>query len=277
MSFVQDFNKGLDQAARRALAAIKTRPITSGSIHQDFKKLCEQADIGQASLHYSSSPIPNAFAMPGNHIVITEGTFKILGGGLNLPLTPEMKFMIGHEMGHVNRGILSQRAKQIGVITGIPLLAVAAKRRFLPIDADEKGTPKGNMKQAIGDGIVGAGGFVVGTETARVMAHIEEFRADIFGAKLTSPDIAIDSLNSLQNNLNRVMRTANPKDPIYKMSTPNSAPTPLGRYVQSRLNAHPDLSLRIDVLEKLKTAPSRLVQEVEPIAKLIVNVASKVH
>jgi beta-barrel assembly-enhancing protease len=131
IDFVKFFNlRGLSQRTEQKIGDIvvkaveqEKRPVkdvrTQKILNDIAAKLCASAPVppGKVTVHLVRSAEVNAFALPGNHLVIYTGLIS------HCDSVEELCGVMGHEIGHI---ALSHVAKRLGTEIGASVLASIA-------------------------------------------------------------------------------------------------------------------------------------------------------
>ena len=131
IDFVKFFNlRGLSQRTEQKIGDMvvkaveqQKRPVKDAKTQKILNKiadrLCESAPLspGKVTVHLVKSAEVNAFALPGNHLVIYTGLIN------HCDSVEELCGVMGHEIGHI---ALSHVVKRLGTEIGVSVLASVA-------------------------------------------------------------------------------------------------------------------------------------------------------
>jgi len=151
-----------------------------------LRNACE-APEWVADFHVFPDPKVNAFALPGGHLMITEGLLEVL------QTEDEVAFVLAHEMGHaVKRHIASEykRANENNLLFSVVLAALGANRTMWDL---------GNFVQNV---------------TLNQYSQKKEREADMVGYHLAAkvgydPEAAISALEKLRQDKGEDSKTIN--------------------------------------------------------------------
>ncbi len=193
----------------------KAKPITSGSLHASVHELAQRAGIETPHIIVTPSKMPNAFMMfysDGNcKLGLTQGMLDSMGSSTHGKVTPELKAVIGHEFGHVRKGLMPYYVGGYLPMIAMPLASMYVYDQYRNQDAKHQ---ESNLKRFAKDGGVGFLGLIAGGAVARHNAKEVEFYCDRFGAELTTPKAMEQSLRNLTRDGRKAMLewTAKPEN-----------------------------------------------------------------
>lgn len=207
--------------------------IPGSALNREVSAMASKMGMQQpAEVFISRSKIMNA-KMDNNanghlRVIITEPMLAALGSHPHSSVSEEMKFMLGHELGHTAEG--GMKPYLFGgllPIVALPLIAIGARHylenaharqlsREQARDAIQAGegqdpllaeysAPAEPMRHdsAIVSGAkdlaVGALGLGAGSYVAKVNSNLLEFRCDKWGAKMSSPQAGISFFKKIED------------------------------------------------------------------------------
>ena len=217
-------------------------------------------------------------------IILTEPIIHALGGSPHGAVSDELKFVLGHELGHIAEGNhIPYLVGGLLPILTLPIIAVAAHHylarahqkqlppeeavHYIRREADKEQDPLQGLRpndekihkepvviRTAKDVAVGALGFGAGSLVARENSNQLEFRCDKWGSRASSPQAGINMFEKIRSALKerKLARINVPEsDPFRYGEAQSKVSKLLIDYLQATVASHPDTASRVAKLEKI--------------------------
>ena len=191
-------------------------------ISEAVKDAAEELKIEAPKVFRTTGKMPFAgvIPLPGNQRMIFTDIFLEKAGGIE-GVTPELKAIIGHELGHLKRGGMLDLAKNMAPLAVAPVVALVAynylrnaKQNKVPLEKledhinafegyqpgqdREPKTEEGVIKKWAKYTAVGLGGLLLGGVVSNRLAQRMEYACDKIGAEVASPEAMKSALQILE-------------------------------------------------------------------------------
>tara|TARA_B100001179_G_C18566736_1_gene393154 strand:- start:426 stop:1250 length:825 start_codon:yes stop_codon:yes gene_type:complete len=258
-----------------ALYGTEVKSLEHGAVHDAVQEMANKLGLGRIKVTVSNSTFPGARAIPyrdgTKEVCLDKGIIDATKSSLHGHVTPELKAIIGHELGHHARDIYkNRRMAKLPLYVG-PIAAVGvyqAAKAFRQAHCKEEpckdisfprttliGKTFGLNAQMASWGLFG--GMIASAITSR---H-QEFECDRIGASLTTPEAMKNAINIIYDNSGEAiseLKAQYPQAHKYQWLSPE---TWRRSFAAASYDAHPFKFERIRKLEKMASEVSQVAHE----------------